>query len=74
MPTYKYIAIDKDGKRIEAVHSAESEKTLVSTLSANQLTIVSITEQKKSILTFKKSAKIKTNDLIRRRKGSNLYY
>ncbi len=64
MPTYKYIAIDKDGKRIEAVHSAESEKVLVSTLSANQLTIVSITEQKKRSSLFKKKAKIKTNDLI----------
>ena len=48
MPTYKYIAIDKDGKRIEALHSAESEKALVSSLSANQLTIVSIAEQKKT--------------------------
>ncbi|MCK4401185.1 type II secretion system F family protein [bacterium] len=64
MPTYKYIAIDKDGKRIEALHSAESEKALVSSLSANQLTIVSIAEQKKRIFTFKKSAKIKSNDLI----------
>ncbi len=64
MPTYKYIAIDKDGKRIEALHSAESEKALVSSLSANQLTIVSIAEQKKRAFTFKKSAKIKSNDLI----------
>jgi len=64
MPTYKYIAIDKDGKRIEALHSAESEKTLVSSLSTHQLTIVSITEQKKHMLIFKKRAKIKANDLI----------
>ncbi|MDO9464039.1 MAG: type II secretion system F family protein [bacterium] len=64
MPTYKYIAIDKDGKRIEALHSAESEKNLVSTLRANQLTIVSITEQKKRAFIFKKSTKIKSNDLI----------
>ena len=64
MPTYKYIAIDKDGKRIEAAHSAESEKVLVSTLSANQLTIVSITEQKKSMSIFQKRARIKSSDLI----------
>ena len=64
MPTYKYIAIDKNGKRIEALHSAESEKNLVSTLSANQLTIVSITEQKKRASIFKKSTKIKSDDLI----------
>ena len=57
MPTYKYIAIDKDGKRIEALHSAESEKTLVSTLSANQLTIVSITEQKKEHLYLRRVLK-----------------
>ena len=64
MATYKYIAIDKNGKRIEALHSAESEKNLVSTLSANQLTIVSITEQKKRASIFKKSTKIKSDDLI----------
>lgn len=64
MATYKYIAIDKNGKRIEAFHSAESEKNLVSTLSANQLTIVSITEQKKRASIFKKSTKIKSDDLI----------
>ncbi|MBU0477325.1 type II secretion system F family protein [bacterium] len=64
MPTYKYIAIDKDGKRIEALHSAESEKNLVSTLRANQLTIVSITEQKKRASIFKKSTKVKSYDLI----------
>jgi len=64
MATYNYIAIDKNGKRIEALHSAESEKNLVSTLSANQLTIVSITEQKKRASIFKKSTKIKSDDLI----------
>lgn len=64
MPTYKYIAIDKNGKRIEALHSAESEKALISSLSTHQLTIVSITEQKKRTSIFKKSAKIKPNDLI----------
>ena len=64
MATYKYIAIDKNGKRIEAFHSAESEKNLVSTLSANQLTKVSITEQKKRASIFKKSTKIKSDDLI----------
>ena len=64
MATYKYIAIDKNGKRIEALHSAESEKNLISTLSANQLTIVSITEQKKRASIFKKSTKIKSDDLI----------
>ena len=64
MATYKYIAIDKNGKRIEALHSAESEKNLVSTLSANQLTIVSITKQKKRASIFKKSTKIKSDDLI----------
>ena len=64
MATYKYIAIDKNGKRIEALHSAESEKNLVSTLNANQLTIVSITEQKKRASIFKKSTKIKSDDLI----------
>ncbi|MCD6080457.1 MAG: type II secretion system F family protein [Candidatus Omnitrophica bacterium] len=66
MPTYKYKAVDSDGKYVRGKITADSELEVERLLSQQNRTLISIQEagRKKSSVSPKKVTKVKTKSLI----------